>query len=133
MAGLGETCSHVGALLYYVEYQVHRHVETSSTSKPNAWLELCAVNQAPYMRLEDVNFTSAEQTMEEYRKPQQSPKTVPSKLPQHDKPDQSDILELYKKCSSVTSMVPIFFSLEDVHCKSFVHSDAHLPVQYQSL
>ena len=42
-------------------------------------------------------------------------------------------MELYKKCSSVTSMVPIFFSLEDVHCKSFVHSDTHLPVQYQSL
>ena len=74
MAELGETCSHVGALLYYVEYQVRRHAETSSTSKPNVWLEPCAVNQAPYMHLEDINFTSAEQTMEEYRKPQQSPK-----------------------------------------------------------
>ena len=30
-------------------------------------------------------------------------------------------------------MMPIFFSLEDIHCKSFVHSDPHLPVQYQSL
>ena len=30
-------------LLYYVEYQVCRHAETSSASKPNAWLESCAV------------------------------------------------------------------------------------------
>ena len=134
MAGLGETCSHIGALLYYIEYQVRRYAETSSTSKSNTWLEPSTVKQAPYLRLEDISFTSAEQTMKEYRKLQQSPKPVSSKLPQHDKPYQSDVLELYEKCSSVTSMVPIFFSLEDApYCKSFVQSDAHLPIQYQSL
>ena len=35
MAGLGETCSHVGALLYWIEYQVQRYTAITSTSKPN--------------------------------------------------------------------------------------------------
>ena len=39
MAGLGETCSHIGALLYWIEYQIQRHVAMTSTSKPNEWLQ----------------------------------------------------------------------------------------------
>ena len=40
MAGLGETCSHVGALLYWIEYQVRSYADISSTSKLNLWIEL---------------------------------------------------------------------------------------------
>ena len=38
MAGLAETCLHIGALLYWTEYQVQRQAEISSTSKLNEWL-----------------------------------------------------------------------------------------------
>ena len=60
LSRLGETCLHVGVLLYYVEYQVCRYAETSSTSKSNTWLEPCTTKQAPCLRLEDTSFTSAE-------------------------------------------------------------------------
>ena len=63
MAGLGETCSHVGALLYWVEYQVQRHTAITSTSKPNEWLQPKTIKQVPFLRLEDIDFTSAESCM----------------------------------------------------------------------
>jgi len=39
MVGLGETCSHVGALLFWLEYTIRKREEQSSTSGPNQWLE----------------------------------------------------------------------------------------------
>lgn len=38
MAGLAETCSHVGAVLHWVETAVRVHNETPCTSKENKWL-----------------------------------------------------------------------------------------------
>ena len=63
MAGLGETCSCVGALLYWIEYQVQRHTAITSTSKPNEWLQPKTIKQIPFLRLEDIDFTSAESSM----------------------------------------------------------------------
>ena len=63
MAGLGKTCSHVGALLYWIEYQVQRHTAITSTSKPNEWLQPKITKQIPFLRLEDIDFTSAESSM----------------------------------------------------------------------
>jgi hypothetical protein len=60
MAGLGKTCSQVGALPYWVEYQVRKHQEVSCTSVTNTWLEPHAVTNAPYMQLKDIDFSSAE-------------------------------------------------------------------------
>ena len=37
MAGLGEACSHIGALLYWIEYTVRKRDEESCTSKANKW------------------------------------------------------------------------------------------------
>ena len=61
MAGLGETCSRLGALLYWIEYQVQRHTAITSTSKPNEWpwLQPEILKQIPFLRLEDMDFTLA--------------------------------------------------------------------------
>ena len=60
MAGLAETCSHIGALLYWTEYQAQKHMAISSTSKPNEWLGPTTIKQVPFLRLEDIDFSSAE-------------------------------------------------------------------------
>ena len=62
MAGMGETCSHIGALLYWLEYRV-RTREDSCTSQPNQWLEPKCVKQVPYLELEKIDFTTAEKSM----------------------------------------------------------------------
>ena len=58
MAGLGETCSHIGALLYWVEYQVRKRSEISSTSLTNGWLEPSSISSGPYLQIADIDFTS---------------------------------------------------------------------------
>ena len=50
-------------MLYWIEYQVQRHRAVTSTSKPNEWLQPRAIKQVPFLRLEDMNFTSAECNM----------------------------------------------------------------------
>ena len=65
MAGLGETCSHIGALLYWLEYQV-RTREDSCTSHSNQWLEPKCVRQVPYLELERIDFTTAEKSMKQF-------------------------------------------------------------------
>ena len=63
MAGLGETCSHIGALLYWVEYQVRKRGEISSTSLTNNWLEPSGVSSVPYLQIADIDFISPEKKM----------------------------------------------------------------------
>ena len=66
MAGLGETCSHLETLLYWMEYQVRKREEESSTSKSNIWLEPNITKEVPYMELERIDFTTAEKQMRSY-------------------------------------------------------------------
>ena len=52
MAGQGETCSHVGAVLYWVETWVRIREQTSCESKENTWIMPMAVKNIPYLKLE---------------------------------------------------------------------------------
>ena len=51
MAGLAETCSHVGAVLHWLETAVRLHNSTSYTSKENKWLMPKPVQEIPYLPL----------------------------------------------------------------------------------
>lgn len=53
MAGLGEVCSHVGAILFYVEsaYRVK-----SCTEVPCAWNMPTSVSSIPYAKIADIDF-----------------------------------------------------------------------------
>ena len=57
MAGLDETCSHVAAILYWLETAVRISEDTTCTSKPNTWL--CptmprACQQVPFVTMEEL-------------------------------------------------------------------------------
>ena len=61
-----------GCLFYHPsEYQVQRHTAVSSTSKPNEWLQPRTIKQVPFLRFEDIDFTSAECSMKNYISMQQ--------------------------------------------------------------
>ena len=51
MAGLGETCSHIGAPLYWIEYAVQKQDEESCTSKVNKWIEPLTTKKVPCLPL----------------------------------------------------------------------------------
>lgn len=57
MAGLGEACSHVAALLFAMETNNCLAKETASTSKPCAWLDPNMVD-VKFVPISDIDFTS---------------------------------------------------------------------------
>ncbi|XP_013411941.1 uncharacterized protein LOC106174794 [Lingula anatina] len=59
MAGLGESCSHVGALLYKIEAAVRLGYTTSAcTDEPCVWNE-CFVKNVEPAPIAEINFYSA--------------------------------------------------------------------------
>ena len=60
MAGLGEVCSHISALLFAVEANTHMQSNLSYTSRLCSWLppSTASVEYAP---IADIDFTSPQQ------------------------------------------------------------------------
>ena len=59
MAGLAETCSHVGVVLHWVETAVRVRNDTPCTSKENKWLMSTPVKGVPYLELRNFDFTTS--------------------------------------------------------------------------
>ena len=59
MAGLAETCSHIGgAILHRVETAVRIHNDTPCTSLEGKWLMPAPVHNIPRLHLKDINFSA---------------------------------------------------------------------------
>ena len=56
MAGLAETCSHVGAILHWVEAAVRIQKNVACTSKGNKWIMPTPKENIPYLELREINF-----------------------------------------------------------------------------
>ena len=58
MAGLGETCTHVAAMLFAIEYNIRQREKKTVTQEKAYWL-VPSVREAPYAEASDIDFTSA--------------------------------------------------------------------------
>ncbi|KAK2147469.1 hypothetical protein NP493_3449g00005 [Ridgeia piscesae] len=58
MAGLAESCSHVGALLFAIEAAVKIRNSATVTQSKAYWLMPSGVNKVDYLEVDDINFTS---------------------------------------------------------------------------
>ena len=59
MAGLGECCSHVASVLFYVEVWNRIKGKLACTDKKCEWIMPQFVENVPYAEVKDINFTSA--------------------------------------------------------------------------
>ena len=59
MAGLGEACSHISALLFAVEATVKIRDSKTVTEEPAYWLLPSGIKSVPYSEVRNINFTSA--------------------------------------------------------------------------
>ncbi|XP_060078126.1 uncharacterized protein LOC132557634 [Ylistrum balloti] len=59
MAGLGETCTHVGALLFWIEAAVKIRNSKTVTQSPAYWLLPSGIQKVTYDEVRDIDFTSA--------------------------------------------------------------------------
>ena len=58
MAGLAETCSHIGAVLHWVEAAVRVNMSATCTSKENTWLIPTPKENIPFLKLSQINFST---------------------------------------------------------------------------
>ena len=59
-AGLGETCSHVASALFYIEAITRIQGKLACTQVKCTWVLPTYVNEVPYARAKDINFSSAQ-------------------------------------------------------------------------
>ena len=58
MAGLGESCSHVGAIMFYVEYSVKHREDKTCTQEKAYWLVPPRSSKIEYKTVSDIDFTT---------------------------------------------------------------------------
>ena len=65
MAGLGECCSHIASVLFYVEFWTRVNGKLSSTQVKCTWILPTYVKEVNYSRIADINFSSARKLITE--------------------------------------------------------------------
>ena len=86
MASLAETCSHIAAILYWLETAVRLNAKTTCTSKPNSWLPPsmpATCHQVPYVTMEELEQISSHKKLNQSNSGSVSTDTVgqmPSQL-----------------------------------------------------
>ena len=63
MAGLGEVCTHVGAVLFYLETQTRVSGVSQCTQEKCSWVVPSFQKEIPYTPISDIDFTSAKGKM----------------------------------------------------------------------
>nr|XP_022307471.1 uncharacterized protein LOC111113467 [Crassostrea virginica] len=119
MAGIGEVCSHVGALLFAIEASVKIRNTKTVTEEKAYWMLPNAVNKVEYKRVQDIDFTSAktkkrklDQAIAEDSPMNSGPRQ--RKLPTAQEPTEDELKNFFTDLSTagtkpvVLSLVPQF-------------------------
>lgn len=129
MAGLAETCSHVAAILYWLETAIRIHDGTSCTSKTNSWLPPSlpkACPEVPYVTLEELEKISQRQS-------NMDPPTNAWANIANQTPTEGELDKFYVSLGSVPNRKPGLLSLVAPYSSTFVQSKDHLPPALQGL
>lgn len=125
MAGLAESCSHIGALLYWLETAARIKNETSCTSKPNSWMAPSAMPEpcqhVPYVTLDELQDVALS------RKKNISWKDKDYAKISEQTPTQQELQELYKDLEGAINSKPAILSLIPGYSDRFIQSSDHLP------
>ena len=116
MAGASETCSHVGAILYWVEKMVEMRENVSSTSKENVWMPP-AIKEITPKRLQDI--------------PRSKPVVATKRSFQS--PSQEDKDAFLSAISVEKKHRPVILPLTSPYSDEFLQSSEHLPLPLQTL
>ena len=130
MVGLAETCSHIAAILYWLETAVRLNAETTCTSKPNSWLPPSmptTCHQVPYVTMEELEQISFHKKLSQSSSGSVSTDTVGQT------PTQEELEELYMDLSKVADRKPAILTLISPYSDRFIQSLDHLPPLLQDL
>ena len=129
MAGQGETCSHVGAVLYWLETRVRIREQTTCTSMENQWMVPTAMKDIPYLMLDEIDFTTAKKKMKcECTSPKLLPSTSYLKPP-----TEEELSDFFTEVAKEATCKPVILSLIAPHSSHFTQSSDHLPLPLQTI
>ena len=134
MAGLGECCSHVACVLFYLETHNRIRGKLSSTDMKCSWILPAFVKDVPFAEIKDVNFKSAkklmdtlDQTVEKINStnfidassaPTSSPRSASS-------PSTAELNQLFQKLDLVKNK-PVVLSLIHPFSESFLPKSSNV-------
>lgn len=122
MAGLGEACSHVGAVLFYIDAVIKRQSESACTDKENAWLP-------PHIRVlewsvGEIDFASSK--MKKKMLDGQQPRRHQTARNEVQAATPSEWAHFLSVCSTSTSR-PTVLSLEDEYANRYIPVATRFP------
>ena len=116
MAGLAETCSHVGAVLHWVETAVR---VTTCTSQENKWLMPTPMQSIPYLQLSEIDFSAPKcQKVTSSSAPSATVQNVTS-------PSESEKEDFFREIAKEQGKKPLILSVTKPYCEKLVHSSDH--------
>ena len=121
MAGIGEVCSHVGALLWAIDTTCKIKNSKTPTEEKAYWMLPFAVSKVQYKKLGDIDFTSAKTKKKKLDKAiddeSPAPEAKQRKLPTVEPPTKTDLDALYLNLRqagtkpAILSLVPQYAKL----------------------
>ena len=125
MAGLGEACTHVAALLFAVEANVRNYEIKTVTQEKAYWMLPTSLKKVKYSPIADIDFMSAktkakklnqciDNSVEKFDCNQTKPQKLTVPLP-----SQSETEEFFQQLSA-TGTKSVILSITDPHNKEFV-------------
>ena len=140
MAGLGECCSHIASVLFYLEVWTRLNGKLAGTQVKCTWLLPTTVKQVDYARAKDINFSFADKLKTDLDKSIDSlhpSSSAPSPAAQPcesnkagqnsplQKPSAEEMKEFYKSLSEC-KIKPVCLSLIHPYSESFISSTRNI-------
>ncbi|XP_076034152.1 uncharacterized protein LOC143020978 [Oratosquilla oratoria] len=132
MAGLGESCTHVAALLFSVGATIKLRDSRTVTQSKSYWLLTGSLKGVSYKQCKDINFTSAKKKKLDRNIDSCLETDIPNpcvnkKYIKNQIPDPIDIeLASFFKSLSSTSTKPALLSLCEPYCEQFAPKSVSL-------
>ena len=139
-AGLAESCSHIASVLFYIEAWIRINGKLACTQVKCSWLLPTYVNEVPYARVRDIDFSSAkrlkenldakidcltESNIKDLFSPQQGQAEMGR--PDVSSPSQAEMSSLFEKLNSC-KIKSVALRWTDEYADQFIAKSTTIPV-----
>ena len=139
MAGLGECCSHIASVMFYIEFWTRVNGKLSCTQVKCTWILPTYVKEVNYSKIENINFTSAKKLKADLDKSVES-LSVGSPMPRQstpipakpkastliEKPSEDELSGFFASLSEC-KVKPVALSLVKPYSESFIIKSRNIP------
>ena len=132
MARLAETCSHVGAILHWVEAAVRIQKNVAFTSKENKWIMSTPKEKIPYLELREIHFRALKCLKLELSSPSGFISSSVSEC-KIAPPSEDERYNFFHEIAKEKERKPLIISLIEPHSSMFAESNDHLPTPLQCI